>query len=191
VRKEDAGPASAKAISGRTVLRLIDGLPFGYLIGALTMILSGKRRQRLGDLAVGTVVTRASARPYTPARRSLLQTAYPAIWLAAAIAVVLVVGHGGDPGLAQLDQMCKRATTAEAELGSAATTDQMLSVRTALINDLMATRPTSHKEYKAGTALIRDKAMEMEVLRAGQPEAARSLSHNHHRELADLGLKHC
>jgi uncharacterized RDD family membrane protein YckC len=51
VRREDAGPASAKAISGRTVLRLIDGFPGFYLVGALSMLLSDKRRQRLGDLA--------------------------------------------------------------------------------------------------------------------------------------------
>src|SRR4051794_19189217 len=100
VRREDAGPASAKAISARTVLRLIDGFPGFYLVGALSMLLSDKRRQRLGDLAAGTVVTRASARPYTRARRSRLQAVYPAIWLGAALLVVVGVGHRGDPGLA-------------------------------------------------------------------------------------------
>jgi uncharacterized RDD family membrane protein YckC len=191
VRKEDAGPASAKAISGRTVLRLIDALPGFYLVGVLTMILSGKRRQRLGDLAVGTIVTRASARPYTPARRSALQSAYPAVWLAAAVAVVLLVGHKGDPGLAHLDAMCKQATTAEAKLGAAANADQMLSVRMALLNQMLGTQPTSKKELAAGTELIRDKTTEIELLRAGQPEAARSMARNHHQELADLGLQHC
>jgi uncharacterized RDD family membrane protein YckC len=106
VRASDAGPASAVAISGRTILRLVDGLPSVYIVGLITMICTGKRRRRLGDLAVGTVVTRASARPYTPARRSPLVSVYPMVWIGAAVAVVLAIGHRGEPYLAQVDSLC-------------------------------------------------------------------------------------
>jgi uncharacterized RDD family membrane protein YckC len=106
VRASDAGPASAVAISGRTILRLIDGLPAAYIIGLITMFCTGKRRRRLGDLAAGTVVTRASARPYTPAPRSPLVSIYPMVWIGAAVALVLSIGHRGEPYLAQVDSLC-------------------------------------------------------------------------------------
>jgi uncharacterized RDD family membrane protein YckC len=42
----------------RTLCRLVDGLPAFYLVGFLVM-LTNKNRQRIGDLAGGTLVTRA------------------------------------------------------------------------------------------------------------------------------------
>ena len=41
----------------RNILRVIDGLPVGYLVG-LVCISATARRQRLGDLAAGTLVVR-------------------------------------------------------------------------------------------------------------------------------------
>lgn len=191
VRKADAGPASAKAISGRTVLRLLDGAPFFYVVGGLTMILSGRRRQRLGDLAVGTVVTRASARPYTPARRSALQAAYPMVWLGAAVGVVLLVGYGGDPGLATIDEMCAQTRAAEAKLPPGSAPEERYRLRMALVQQLYGMEPSSKKMLAAGNALISGTLQEMEMVRIGQYEAAASLAQNHHRELADRGLEHC
>ncbi len=51
------------AILLRNVLRVVDALPFGYLIGQASILLT-PRRQRLGDLIAGTVVVedRAPAR---------------------------------------------------------------------------------------------------------------------------------
>ena len=42
---------------GRNLFRLIDGLPVFYLVGVISVALTG-RKQRLGDLAVGTLVVR-------------------------------------------------------------------------------------------------------------------------------------
>ena len=42
----------------RTLCRIVDGLPAFYLIGFLVMV-TNKNRQRIGDLAGGTMVTRA------------------------------------------------------------------------------------------------------------------------------------
>jgi len=41
----------------RNILRLVDILPSSYMVGAVTILLSG-RSQRLGDMAAGTVVVR-------------------------------------------------------------------------------------------------------------------------------------
>lgn len=58
VQSASGGRASANAISGRTVLRLIDSLPLLYLLGALVAMLTGRRRRRIGDWVAGTVVVR-------------------------------------------------------------------------------------------------------------------------------------
>jgi uncharacterized RDD family membrane protein YckC len=41
----------------RNLLRVIDGLPFLYLLGLLLVVLS-KRKQRLGDMAAGTIIVK-------------------------------------------------------------------------------------------------------------------------------------
>jgi uncharacterized RDD family membrane protein YckC len=48
-------------VTGRTLLRIIDGLPLFYLLGFITVLATGKRQKRLGDLAAGTRVVRAPA----------------------------------------------------------------------------------------------------------------------------------
>jgi hypothetical protein len=45
-----------RQIAVRSVLRLVDGLGL-YLVGLITMLASGERRQRLGDMAAKTIVT--------------------------------------------------------------------------------------------------------------------------------------
>lgn len=45
------------ASMGRNLLRIIDGLPFLYLIGIISIAVTGNK-QRVGDLAVNTVVVR-------------------------------------------------------------------------------------------------------------------------------------
>jgi len=77
----DGSRPSAAAIAGRTVLRIVDGLPLLYLAGFITMMATGRRRQRLGDLAAGTAVTRAVPPPH----RGLA---------AAALALVLLTAAG-------------------------------------------------------------------------------------------------
>ena len=41
----------------RNVLRLVDFLPFAYVVGAVSILVTG-RNQRLGDVAAGTLVVR-------------------------------------------------------------------------------------------------------------------------------------
>jgi uncharacterized RDD family membrane protein YckC len=59
VVRADGSRPSVAAIAVRTLLRIVDWLPALYLVGFLTMLATGKRRMRLGDLAARTRVARA------------------------------------------------------------------------------------------------------------------------------------
>jgi uncharacterized RDD family membrane protein YckC len=60
LRVVDAGGLRLEAsqVMVRNLMRFIDGLPALYLVGGITCLVS-RHRQRLGDLAAGTVVIRA------------------------------------------------------------------------------------------------------------------------------------
>lgn len=79
VARADGTRPSAGAIGARTLLRIIDWLPFLYLVGFITMLATGQRRKRLGDLVAGTVVARA-----VPTRRRGMLLIPLALVLAAA-----------------------------------------------------------------------------------------------------------
>ena len=51
----DGAPASMEQIAKRTLVRILDG----HIVGLIVMLASGERRQRLGDMVAGTVVTEA------------------------------------------------------------------------------------------------------------------------------------
>jgi uncharacterized RDD family membrane protein YckC len=75
--------------AARNVLRIVDGLPGLPLVGLLSMTVSGRsRRQRVGDLAAGTLVVnseRAMSKLPPTTRDRLVLAAYPAVWLAPVI----------------------------------------------------------------------------------------------------------
>lgn len=67
VLSADGQPAGMRAIGVRTLLRVIDGIGL-YVVGLIAMIATGQRRQRLGDLAGGTIVTSADWQPQSGSR---------------------------------------------------------------------------------------------------------------------------
>jgi uncharacterized RDD family membrane protein YckC len=83
VMTREGGAPSVNAISVRTVLRLIDDGPLGLVV----MLVSGKRRQRIGDLLAGTTVGRAVGDVPKPKANPLLAV-YPAAWLIGAIVFI-------------------------------------------------------------------------------------------------------
>jgi uncharacterized RDD family membrane protein YckC len=95
VLRKDGRRPSGGQIAGRTLFRLIDGLPVLYLAGFITVLATGRRRrQRLGDLAAGTIVAREQ-----PARHRGLAAA-------SVILVILAVAglsayRAASPGSAQ------------------------------------------------------------------------------------------
>ena len=56
VVRADGSRADAGPIVIRNLVRLVDWLPFLYIVGGVTVFATGERRQRLGDLAAGTRV---------------------------------------------------------------------------------------------------------------------------------------
>jgi uncharacterized RDD family membrane protein YckC len=56
VVRADGSKADAGPIVIRNLVRLVDWLPGLYIVGAVTVLATGARRQRLGDLAAGTRV---------------------------------------------------------------------------------------------------------------------------------------
>jgi uncharacterized RDD family membrane protein YckC len=68
----------------RNVLRLIDFLPFAYVIGA-TSILWTRRNQRLGDLAAGTLVVRDRVARRSEAPVAVFPAAATAAWDVSAV----------------------------------------------------------------------------------------------------------
>ena len=58
VGDDGATPARTGQIVVRTLLRVIDGF-FFYAVALAVVLATGQRRQRIGDLAAGTVVVRA------------------------------------------------------------------------------------------------------------------------------------
>jgi uncharacterized RDD family membrane protein YckC len=57
IREDNGGVPGIKTAALRTVLRLIDALPFAYLVGFIAVLISAKN-QRLGDMAANTLVVR-------------------------------------------------------------------------------------------------------------------------------------
>jgi uncharacterized RDD family membrane protein YckC len=57
VREDNGEVPGLGAAAIRTVLRLIDVLPFAYLVGYISILISSKN-QRLGDMAANTLVVR-------------------------------------------------------------------------------------------------------------------------------------
>jgi uncharacterized RDD family membrane protein YckC len=76
VTMADGSHADMRAVAVRTVLRVIDGFAF-YVVGLIVMLATGERRQRLGDLAGGTIVTSADA-PAAPTAAASSAVASPA-----------------------------------------------------------------------------------------------------------------
>lgn len=88
VNASDSGRLGLRQAFLRNLLRLVDSLA-GYLVGAIVIMVTN-RRQRLGDLAAGTIVT---------TRQSSRASRITALILALAIAVGGVVASYRLPGL--------------------------------------------------------------------------------------------
>jgi uncharacterized RDD family membrane protein YckC len=68
----------------RNVLRLVDFLPFAYVIGATT-ILATRKNQRLGDIAAGTLVVRDRPPKATVLREAAMAPVETSAWDTSAI----------------------------------------------------------------------------------------------------------
>ena len=88
-------PLRPAAAAARAVLLLVDSV----FIGLISVLLTGKRQQRLGDLAAGTVVAPAET-PFVPARSKrdrMTIWAYPLAWMAPCVWLFLFVPWASAP----------------------------------------------------------------------------------------------
>jgi uncharacterized RDD family membrane protein YckC len=215
----DGNGVPANRIAARTIFRFIDeGLGGGIfpLPGGIVMLLTGKRRARIGDYAAGTCV-RDNDRPFKPAKESPLTVAYPVIWIGAALALGSVMPdkpfldyfRSEHPYMAKIDRICEKRVRQ---------TDAMRSIEG---NNLITWRiffrqeqrkieqlPTPPKEVRADVKeVIRlhrqinralDKALR-EARRAPDPNAVlathavqiQTLAETAGERFAELGLPYC
>jgi uncharacterized RDD family membrane protein YckC len=109
VMQRDGSAPTVNQVSVRTVLRLIDDSPIGLIV----LVLSGERRQRIGDLLAGTTVGPA-VQPVPKPPSSPLLVIYPVGWLIGAI--VWFAGTSGVRSeteyLQQASAICARSADA-------------------------------------------------------------------------------
>ena len=92
VRTAAGEKPSTGAVALRTLLRIVDWLPVLYLVGWISTLATGTRRQRLGDLAAHTVMARAGR----PARdRGLALLPLAAVVVAAIVFAALRPNSAG------------------------------------------------------------------------------------------------
>lgn len=77
VLRDNGTPVDAASVLARTVVRLVDFLPLGYLVGLISMVVDGRAR-RLGDIVGGTIVVREW--DSAPTLREIAVGAEPAAW---------------------------------------------------------------------------------------------------------------
>lgn len=77
VLRDNGTPVDTAAVLARTVVRLVDFLPVGYLVGLVSMVVDGRAR-RLGDIVGGTIVVREG--DGAPSLREIAIGAEPAAW---------------------------------------------------------------------------------------------------------------
>ena len=101
----DGGPATPRAIAIRSAVRLFDSLPAYYVSGLVSMVRTGpNRRQRLGDVAAGTMVIAVDGRAAEKGTPGWLLYAATLFALLGSIASVYAVTHAGRQPLSSSQQ---------------------------------------------------------------------------------------
>jgi uncharacterized RDD family membrane protein YckC len=164
----DGRPATANAVGGRTVLRLIDVLPGAWIFGGLSMLLTGGRRQRLGDLATGTIVRRDDRTMPKPPHSPLLAV-YPILWIGMALALMWQLNLGGmharvegrvssNPYMHKVDETCQRRVDRQASLPDGAETaaSQLEVAELGYLDSLTGAPPAAHHDVRVVKGEVRD-----------------------------------
>jgi hypothetical protein len=113
VVKPDGTAASTGKIAIRTLLRPIDYTLFGIIC----VLATGKKRQRLGDLAANTIV-RDDNRLFKRPPESPLLVVFPLLWIGAAVAAMVLLKpvdpmlakRNEHPYMAKIDKICEKTT---------------------------------------------------------------------------------
>ncbi|HMD55885.1 MAG TPA: RDD family protein [Solirubrobacteraceae bacterium] len=152
VRAASGGPAGINQVSARTVLRLVDVLPFLYLLGTLVALLTGSRRRRIGDWVAGTVVVRDEIPADEPTVKADWRVGiYPLMWVGVVLFATLAVGVSTNPSEALLAggryQTCAAAGVTEGAEGECVQTGE--TGGQVLVNVVDGNRTVRMPEYEA------------------------------------------
>jgi uncharacterized RDD family membrane protein YckC len=134
VLRDDGRPVDLLSSAIRNVVRLVDGLPLGYL-PAMISILVTERNQRLGDLAGSTIVVRVPRKREVAASSFAGPAASASASAPAPAAAPSFGGFGLPPGIEAFSPVGRAARNrAGAEIldVSALTTDDLAAVRSFL-----------------------------------------------------------
>jgi uncharacterized RDD family membrane protein YckC len=95
----DGGPASPRAVAIRSVVRVVDSLPVCYVSGLISMVRTGpERRQRIGDIAAGTIVVAVDGRAASQGTpRWMLPAATFGAVVVSALSVIGIAKAGHQP----------------------------------------------------------------------------------------------
>lgn len=95
----DGGPASPRAVAIRSVVRIVDSLPVCYVSGLISMVRTGPaRRQRIGDIAAGTIVVAVDGRAVSQGTpRWMLPVATIGAVVVSALTVIGIAAAGHQP----------------------------------------------------------------------------------------------
>jgi RDD family len=196
----DGRIANDRAIAARTVLRLFEE----PLIAVITLLATGERRQRLGDLAAGTVVV--DARDVVVSKPlGLGVMGYPVAWLLPALVVLGFTVKGNFPGSYRVaaDSICEEADAIVPSLQGPEQLAQLTAEEAAALSMLHAPPNWRHRhallvaEYR-GLSRKLGRVTER-AQRSGAPQAVwkrewprlQMLAEQSNARLAELGYKGC
>ncbi|HEX8054667.1 MAG TPA: RDD family protein [Thermoleophilaceae bacterium] len=114
----DGNGVPANRIAARTIFRFVDdalAVAVFPIVGGISLLLTGPRRARIGDIAAGTCV-RDNDRPFKAAPDSPLIVVYPVLWIGAALAAgaalpdkpLLEYFRSEHPYMAKIDKICEK-----------------------------------------------------------------------------------
>jgi uncharacterized RDD family membrane protein YckC len=123
----DGGPADARAIAIRSVLRIVDALPTWYVSGLVSMLRTGAaRRQRIGDVAAQTMVVGVEGRALGRGTPGWMLPAATILALFMSAILIFGVAHTGDRQLTASD---RAAFMAGCERGASSSTCECILTR--------------------------------------------------------------
>lgn len=147
VQSTAGGPAGVHRVAARNLLRPIDALPFFYLLGALTALISGRRRRRIGDLVGGTVVVHEEPPPQGSRASGAGVLLYPLGLTVVVMLTLFATSAGASLSSSERAIAVVRSYIQAREQGNAALACSMLTVEQQ--RELVALQSRSYRDASA------------------------------------------
>jgi uncharacterized RDD family membrane protein YckC len=146
VVRHDGGPISVGQALVRNVARLLDALPVLYASGLITMLVTGRRRQRIGDVLAGTQVVPVDGGARTPRSPRALLPVLAAVAVLVSVAVLAGEGRSARGRTGGGDEAFARCVTSRLPSAASASSAQFDALAAALRQD-PATSPLPRRVH--------------------------------------------